>query len=125
MIRFAVIRAALTRRATRPTERLSVTRRSFLTTFALFASLSLSACYGNIRPTPAVLRVEVVPDDARVLIDDTFIGRARRTAAQPKELPPGRHRLTIEAPGYFPHDLDLDLPSGETNVRVELRPVPR
>ena len=61
MIRFAVIRAALTRRATRPTERLSVTRRSFLTTFALFASLSLSACYGNIRQNPAVLRVEVVP----------------------------------------------------------------
>lgn len=104
---------------------LPVNRRSFLTVFVLFASLSLSACYGNIRPTPAVLRVEVVPDDARVLIDDTFIGRARRTAAQPKELPLGRHRLTVEAPGYFPHDLDLDLPSGETNVRIELRPVPR
>jgi len=110
-----------------------VTRRSFPPSSArpffapllALALLSLAACYGNIRPTPAVLRVEVVPDDARVLIDDTFVGRARRTAAQPKELPPGRHRLTIEAPGYFPHDLDLDLPSGETNVRVELRPVPR
>ena len=110
-----------------------MTRRSFLPSSArpffapllTLALLSLAACYGNIRPTPAVLRVEVVPDDARVLIDDTFVGRARRTAAQPKELPPGRHRLTIEAPGYFPHDLDLDLPSGETNVRVELRPVPR
>ena len=105
--------------------RVAVTRRSSFAPLLALALVSLAACYGNIRPTPAVLRVEVVPDEARVLIDDTFIGRARRTAAQPKELPPGRHRLTIEAPGYFPHDLDLDLPSGETNVRVELRPVPR
>lgn len=85
----------------------------------------LSGCYGNLRPTPAVLRVEVVPEDARVSIDDVFVGRARMTAARPKELSPGAHRLTVEAPGFFPHDLDLDLPPGETTVRVELRPVPR
>ncbi|MCB9623814.1 MAG: PEGA domain-containing protein [Sandaracinus sp.] len=93
--------------------------------FAILALGLLGACYGNLRPTPAVLRVEVVPDDARVLLDDVFVARARVTAVRPKEVAPGRHRLTVEAPGYFPHDLDLDLPSGETNVRIELRPIPR
>lgn len=99
----------------------SWTRRGVLS--LLF--LGLGGCYGNLRPTPAALRVEVVPDDARVSVDDVFVGRARLTAARPKELAPGSHRLTIEAPGYFPHDLDLELPAGETTVRVQLRPVPR
>lgn len=90
-----------------------------------FFLLGLGGCYGNLRPEPAVLRVEVVPEDARVSIDDVFVGRARLTAVRPKELAPGSHRLTVEAPGYFPHDLDLELPAGETTVRVGLRPVPR
>jgi hypothetical protein len=32
--------------------------------------------------------------------------------------------LTFKAPGYFPHDLRLPLPTGETTVRIKLRPIP-
>lgn len=98
-----------------------VTLRPFV---ALTLALCASACYGGVRPTPAELRVTVDPPTARVLLDETFIGPARRLSVRPKELAPGRYRLTVEAPGYFPHDLDLDLPSGETHVQISLREIP-
>lgn len=93
-------------------------------TFALMVTLSVTGCYGGVRPTPAALRVTVDPPTARVLLDETFIGPARRLSARPKELAPGRYRLTVEAPGYFPHDIDLELPSGETHVQISLRAIP-
>ncbi len=99
--------------------------RPLFAALSLIAVTTLAGCYvTNVRPPPASLRVTAVPETARVFIDERFAASARVMDVHAQELRPGRHRLTVEAPGYFPHDLMLDLPSGETHVEIELRPVP-
>lgn len=86
----------------------------------------LAACGGTQRPKPPVaeLRTLVEPPTARVQVDEQFVGAARVLAQRPAGLKPGVHRLTVEAPGYFPHDMELDLKPGVTKVELKLRPVP-
>lgn len=92
--------------------------------FALLC-LVLSACgYQNTRQEPAKLQVIAQPEDARVYVDERFIASARVLAQRPRELRAGSHRVTITAPGYFPHDVAVDLPSGTTTIRISLRQVP-
>jgi hypothetical protein len=43
---------------------------------------------------------------------------------KPARLTPGPKRVTVEAPGYFPHDLEIDLPAGTTTINIKLRPIP-
>ena len=74
--------------------------------------------------TKARLRVIAKPKTASVYIDDRFAGSAQVLDKRPEELSAGQHLVTVRAPGYFPHDLELDLPAGTTKVEIELRPVP-
>lgn len=93
--------------------------------FAACALLCLSACGGvSTAPTRAQLRVIVQPDTARVDVDERFAGSGRLLSVRPKALAPGTHHVSVSAPGYFPHDLELELPPGETTVNVSLRAVP-
>jgi hypothetical protein len=71
-----------------------------------------------------VLRVVAVPETAVVQVDEQFVGAARVLARQPARLTPGKRRVTIEAPGYFPHDLEIELAPGVTSIEIKLRPVP-
>lgn len=84
-------------------------------------------CYGpgsHTTPTRGRLTVVTVPEDAIVRIDDETVVSGRAAAAQPLELRVGHHLVTVEATGYFPHDLEVDVTEGETRVRVALRPLP-
>lgn len=72
----------------------------------------------------ASLRVTTEPANARVFIDDLFVATGQALAVRPRKLKPGKHLLTVEAPEHFPHDLELELPPGETKVSIKLRPVP-
>ncbi len=76
------------------------------------------------RPAPARVRFIVEPATARVYADDRFLGAARVLVRRPPTFNPGPRHFTITADGYFPHDVEIDLPSGETTVRLSLRPVP-
>jgi hypothetical protein len=86
----------------------------------------LMACGGAQHPheRPAQLRVLAEPATAIVQVDERFVGAARVLQKQPAALKPGKHRITIEAPNYFPHDIELDLPVGVTSLEIKLRPVP-
>ena len=90
------------------------------------AGLLLAACghAQHPRQKPAELRVLAVPATASVQVNERFVGAARVLDKQPAKMAPGKKRITIEAPGYFPHDLELDLPAGVTTVEIKLRPVP-
>jgi len=91
------------------------------------ALLSLAAACGGAqhpRSKPAQLRVVAEPATAVVQVDEHFVGAARVLQKQPATVSPGKHRITIEAPNYFPHDLELDLPVGVTSLEIKLRPVP-
>lgn len=93
---------------------------------SLALAASLSACGGaqKKRASPAALRTVVEPGTARVEVDERFVGAARVLDKRPVALAPGRRRVTIEAPGYFPHDLEVELKPGVTTLEVKLRPIP-
>ena len=87
----------------------------------------LVAC-GAAKPVPtqpASLRVVAEPPTATVQVDERFVGAARVLDARPAPVGPGKHRVTLEAPGYFPHDLEVTLAPGVTTVEVKLRAVPQ
>ncbi len=101
--------------------------RATLPLLVLVISLLLPACQleSTLGSKAAYLEVHVEPETARVVVDDESVGSARVVAANPVKLSPGKHYVTIEAKGYFPHDLELDLPPGLTKVEVQLRPLPQ
>ena len=95
-----------------------------LRVLGLGLSLWVLACGGGPRPTPAGLQVIAVPADARVYVDGRFVASARVLAHRAHRLPAGVHQITISAPGYFPHDLETELPPGVSTIEISLRPVP-
>ncbi len=95
----------------------------------MLLSSTLATCLlGCVRQAPppqlAKLRIIAEPDTTTVYVDDRYAGSARVLAAKPKQLSPGTKLVTFKAPGYFPHDVKLDLPSGTTTVHMKLRKVP-
>lgn len=90
----------------------------------LALALVLASCGGEPRPTPAGIKVVAEPADARVYVDDRFVASARVLAERAHQLPAGVHRITITAPGYFPHDIETELPPGVSTIEIALRPIP-
>jgi hypothetical protein len=92
---------------------------------ALSVSLALPACGASVvRPEPARLRVITVPERASVYVDDRFAGTGRVLAQRPVAFTPGVRYLTVQADGYYPHDVAVTLPPGLTTLRIALRAVP-
>lgn len=73
---------------------------------------------------PAEVRFILDPPTARVYAEDQFVGAGRVLARRNERFRPGMRHFTVTADGYFPHDLEVDLPSGLTTIRLRLRPVP-
>lgn len=94
--------------------------------FPIFALLLATACGGAQHPRQKAteLRVVAEPVAALVQVDERFVGTARVLDKKPAVLSPGKKRITIESPGYFPHDLEIELKPGVTTVEIKLRPVP-
>lgn len=95
---------------------------------AAVGGLLLFAAVGCQTPPPvtrmAYLKVVAEPINTTVYSNDRFLGSAHLLQKQPKALPTGVKYLTFKAPGYFPHDLQIKLPAGETTLKVKLRPIP-
>lgn len=53
-------------------------------------------------PQPSLLVVEATPLDADIRLDGKAVGTARERASYALDLAPGRHTITITAPGYKP-----------------------
>lgn len=88
------------------------------------ACVLLSACGAERRPTSPGLNLSVQPVDARVYVDDAFVGNGRTLLRQTVLTSTGTHYIVIKARGHFPHHLRLVLRPGVTRVRVKLRPIP-
>jgi hypothetical protein len=90
--------------------------------------VGIAAANGCMQVPPqnrmAYLKVVAEPATTTVYISDRFLGSARLLQKQPKALPPGVKYVTFKAVGYFPHDMRLELPVGETSVNIKLRPIP-
>lgn len=65
------------------------------------------------------------PPNATVTIDDVFVGRLDLVAARGVALPAGTHRVSVEAPGYFPWDRVVEAKEGDPlRLQVSLVAVP-
>ena len=86
-----------------------------------------SGCTSPARSPTVPLRISGGPDSASVTIDDEPVGNFDVVAAHGVALPPGRHRVTVEADGYFPFDRIVDAePGGEVQrLVIKLEKIPR
>ena len=93
---------------------------------AALAGLVL-ACGGPAAPSAVTtsLRMSGSPPDARVTIDEQMVGTLDVVIARGVALPPGKHRISVEAPGYFPMDTIVEAKeSDRAPIRVDARLVP-
>lgn len=91
---------------------------------ALFVlALFASACGGGEAKTVSV-RVRGTPADARVIVDDIYIGSLGTISARGLGLLPGKHTISIEAPGYFPEDRVVFTEAELVRLDVNLRKLP-
>jgi hypothetical protein len=94
---------------------------------AMLALADLAGC-GNVviggGPQSVPLRFHGSPPDASVTIDDVRVGPLGMVAARGVRVLPGKHHVTVEAPGYLPSDRVVDAKDGVILVDVALVPVP-
>lgn len=86
-------------------------------------ALLASHCGGG-PPRTVSLRMAGQPSGASVTIDDVWVGNLAMVTRHGVALPPGRHRITVEAPGYFPWDRLLDVKEGDPTVKLDATLVP-
>ena len=77
-------------------------------------------CAIHPQPITTSLRVRGAPADARVTIDDQYLGALAFVARRGVALPPGEHRITVEKPGYFPFDGVIVAEEGMAPIALEI-----
>jgi hypothetical protein len=90
-----------------------------------FAGLALSAagCAGKTTTSLRVYAPNETPRAAHVVIDDEPVGSLAFIIKRGVALPPGVHRVTVEADGYLPWDAEVDAGSGGGLVRIDVKMV--
>ena len=94
---------------------------------ALLLILSLTSCEPGVGRPAVSLSIDhtkTSPGDAAVLIDEEYIGPLGYVSARGVRLPIGKHRITVEKPGYFPWDRLVDADRQDIQLNVELEPIP-
>jgi len=64
------------------------------------------------------------PENASVTVDDQFVGTLDVVARRGVALPPGKHRVTVEAPGHLPWDKLVEAKEGDAPIRLDVKLVP-
>lgn len=85
---------------------------------ALVAGCLRAAVTLNVQPDAGT------PRDAKVTIDEEFIGLLGFVAAHGVRLPEGEHRVTIEREGYFPFDQIVVSDRQPIYLKVTLQKLP-
>ncbi len=94
---------------------------------ACLAALALAACQMGVGRAAVSLklnRARLTPRDAGVWIDEEFIGPLSYVAAHGVRLPVGKHRITIQKPGYFSWDRIVEADRDPIVLPVALEPIP-
>lgn len=97
-------------------------RLLFVLLVALPVASGAMACVSSVPKTTSlrVVPAEGAPPAARVTIDDEPVGSLQRVVEHGVALPPGKHRVTIEAEGYLPWDQEVDAGSGGGLVKLDV-----
>ena len=92
------------------------------------AVVALVVIAGACGPRPAVptvsLRMNGGPPNASVTIDDVFVGTLNAVKSRGVALPPGVHRVSVEAPGHLPWDEVVEAKEGAGTLRLDVNLVP-
>jgi PEGA domain len=94
---------------------------------ALLLILSLASCEPGVgRPAVSLSfeRTKTSPGDAAVMIDEEYIGPLGYVSARGVRLPIGKHRISIEKPGYFPWDRLVEADREPILLNITLEPIP-
>ncbi len=96
----------------------------------LLALLCLSSCK-TTNPVPSqprslgglVIRCE--PMDAKIFVNDQYLGQVSALTKQPLHLPAGLHRVEIRRDGFFSHYTEVTIDKGvRQKLTVKLRKEP-
>jgi hypothetical protein len=82
------------------------------------------ACGPRAQPRTVSLRVAGGPPQATVTVDDQIVGSLEIVAARGVALPPGPHRISVEAPGFLPWDKIVEAKDAPVKLEVRLEPIP-
>jgi hypothetical protein len=85
----------------------------------------LMAC-SPAKPPTTSLRLaptEDAPKNAKVVVDDQPIGSLAFVTKRGVALPPGKHRLTIEADGFLPWDMEVDAGDQGGLIKLDVKMV--
>jgi hypothetical protein len=66
------------------------------------------------------LRLRGGPPDALVVVDEQTLGSLAYVQAHGVAMPPGLHRVTVKAAGYFPWDRAVEAKPGAPPVTLEV-----
>jgi hypothetical protein len=85
-------------------------------------SVTLGACTPAASPSrPTIsLRLRGGPPDATVVVDEETLGTFDYVAAHGVALPPGVHHVTVQEPGYFPWDREVEAKLGMPPIQLEV-----
>jgi hypothetical protein len=81
--------------------------------------LAMTGCV--TKPPTTSLRLQGNVDDATVTVDDQVLGPVGRVEKRGVALPPGKHRVTIEKPGYFPYDELVTVKEGDPLIKLDVQ----
>jgi len=85
------------------------------------AAALLVACGPAAAPKTVSMRMAGGPPNASVTVDDQFVGTLDIVSRRGVALPPGRHRVTVEAPGHFPWDKVVEAKEGAGPLRLDVQ----
>jgi hypothetical protein len=88
----------------------------------LCLSLALLECTPAEAPVVKTisLRMQGTPREASVVVDDEAVGQLDFVQAHGVALPPGLHRVTVKAAGYFPMDREVEAKPGSGPITLDV-----
>ena len=79
------------------------------------------ACGPPAAPKTVSMRMVGGPPNASVTVDDTFVGTLEVVSRRGVALPPGTHRVSVEAPGHLPWDKVIEAKEGQAPVQLDVK----
>ena len=91
---------------------------------ALAVLASVIACGPPAAGPTVSMRMAGEPPNASVTVDDVFVGTLDVVMRRGVALPPGMHRVSVEAPGHLPWDKMVEAKEGQGPLRLDVRLLP-
>jgi hypothetical protein len=99
-------------------------RLASIAALALAFAMSVAACGPPAAPKTVSMRMAGGPPNASVTVDDVFVGTLDVVSKRGVALPPGTHRVSVEAPGHLPWDKLVEAKEGAGPVQLDVKLVP-